>query len=118
MIELCERISCLEEDRARVEREVANLRSENGHLASVRDRADILQKKLDTLKAQVSKAVGYKDKIKLIIKTDIFCDKTEMGAISVFVFDFFRLKFWNFYTSLSEFISISPESIWKQARSY
>ena len=94
MIELCERISCLEEDRARVEREVANLRSENGHLASVRDRADILQKKLDTLKAQVSKAVDYKDKIKLIIKTDTFCGKTKMGAISVW---FSIFGFQNFF---------------------
>ena len=53
MIELCEKIAAFEDEKAALSREVINLRSENGHLAAVRDRANILQEKLDALKAQV-----------------------------------------------------------------
>jgi len=61
MIELCEKIASFEDEKAALSREMINLRAENGHLATVRDWANILQEKLDALKTQ-SESMVSRDK--------------------------------------------------------
>ena len=53
LIDLNEKVSTYEEEKALLNQELMKLRSENSHLVTVKDRASILQEQLDALKKQV-----------------------------------------------------------------